>query len=110
MISSDLPSSTSCTTFSIVGICAPSRAHAGRPAGRSKVFRRVWWGEAAVRAVPQYAPFLGLFLGRDTRYRFVRTSGEAVWLHAGEGAEQGDVWGAVIYSLALAPRVAELER
>ena len=63
-----------------------------------------------MQAVPHYGPFLGMFLGRDTRYRFVRTTGETVWLHAGEGAEQGDVWGPVIYSLALAPRIAELER
>ena len=34
---------------------------------------------------------------------------EAVWMTAGEGAEQGDVWGPVLYSLALAPCVAALE-
>ena len=33
-----------------------------------------------------------------------------MWLTAGEGAEQVDVWGPVLYSLALAPGVAALER
>lgn len=50
-----------------------------------------------------------MFLLNDTRYRFVRSTGQAVWMTAGEGAEQGDVWGPILYSLALAPCVAALE-
>ena len=65
--------------------------------------------EAAAQVVPEYRAFLQMFLGRDTRYRFIRSSGEAVWMSAGEGAEQGDVWGPILYSLALAPCVAALE-
>ena len=64
---------------------------------------------AAAGVVPDCQRFLGMFLGRDTKYRFIRASGEATWLHAGEGAEQGDVWGPILYSLALAPCVAALE-
>ena len=65
--------------------------------------------EAAAQGVPGYRAFLQMFLARDTRYRFIRSSGEAVWMSAGEGAEQGDVWGPILYSLALAPCVAALE-
>ena len=65
--------------------------------------------EAAAQVVPGYRAFLQMFLARDTRYRFIRSSGEAVWMSAGEGAEQGDVWGPILYSLALAPCVAALE-
>ena len=65
--------------------------------------------EAAVQVVPEYRAYLGMFLGRDTRYRFVRSGGTAVWMTAGEGAEQGDVLGPILYSLALAPCVARLE-
>ena len=65
--------------------------------------------EAAAAVVPDCRAFLAMFLQRDTRYRFVRSSGEAVWMSAGEGAEQGDVWGPILYSLALAPCVAALE-
>ena len=65
--------------------------------------------EAAAAVVPDCRPFLGMFLQRDTRYRFIRSTGEAVWMTTGEGAEQGDVWGPILYSLALAPCVAALE-
>ena len=65
--------------------------------------------QEAARVVPEYRAFLAMFLERDTRYRFIRSTGEAVWPTAGEGAEQGDVWGPILYSLALAPCVAALE-
>ena len=50
-----------------------------------------------------------MFLLKETRRGFVRSTGQAVWMTAGEGAGQGDVWGPILYSLALAPCVAALE-
>ena len=63
----------------------------------------------AAKVVPGYRAYLAMFLERDTRYRFIRSRGGAVWMTAGEGAGQGDVWGPILYSLALAPCVARLE-
>ena len=65
--------------------------------------------EATAAVVPDCRAFLQMFLLRDTRYRFVRNTGEALWMTAGEGAEQGDVWGPILYSLAVAPCVAALQ-
>ena len=63
----------------------------------------------AARVVPELQAYLAMFLERDTKYRFIRADGEATWLRAPEGAEQGDVWGPILYSLALRPCVAALE-
>jgi hypothetical protein len=63
----------------------------------------------AARVVPELEGYLAMFLERDTKYRFIRADGEATWLRASEGAEQGDVWGPILYSLALRPCVAALE-
>ena len=50
----------------------------------------------ARQVVPGLADYLEMFLLRDTRYRLVRSSGQTVWMRAGEGAEQGDVWGPIL--------------
>ena len=46
--------------------------------------------EAAAAVVPDCRSFLAMFLLRATRYRFVRSTGQAVWMSAGEGAELGE--------------------
>ena len=65
--------------------------------------------EAAAAVVPDCRDFLAMFLLRDTRYRFVRSTGQAVRMTAWEGSEQGDVWGPILYPLALAPCMEALE-
>ena len=62
--------------------------------GLSNAFGTMFRGPApreVAEVVPDLAAYLGMFLERDTRYRLVRSSGGAVWMRAGEGAEQGDV-------------------
>ena len=58
--------------------------------------------------VPALSAHARLFLQRRSRYRFTHADGEAEWLYADEGAEQGDPLGPVYLSLALAPCVAAL--